>query len=60
MILKEIMWCDNKMAGLIGRIRLSARGLKLGILHPAPAGGTEPEGAGVLSGKDKNEKKKKV
>jgi len=57
MILKEVTWCDNNVAGLIRRIRLAARGLKLGIQRAAPACGTEQQSAGTnRSGKAKNEK----
>jgi len=57
MILKEVTWCDDKAAGLIRRIRLSAKGLKLGVLRPAPVCRTEQQGAGAnRSSKAKNEK----
>jgi hypothetical protein len=57
MILKDPTWRDSNVAGLIRSIRLSAKGLKLGVLRPAPVCRTEQEGAGVnRSSKAKNEK----
>jgi len=57
MILKDLTWRDNSVAGLIRRIRLSAKCLKVGVLRPAPVRRAEQEGAGANSpGKAKTEK----
>ena len=55
MILKEVTWCDTNLSELIRRIRLSARGLKRGVLRPAPSRGTEQDNAASSgSGSAKN------
>jgi hypothetical protein len=57
MILKDLTWRDNNVAGLIRGIRMSAKGLKLGVLRPAPVCRTEQQGAGANSS---NEAKKET
>ena len=59
MILKEVTGADNSLAGMVRRIQLSAKGLKLGVQRHAPACGAEQQTAGTdppeKAKNDKNE-----